>query len=418
MKDSGVAWIGEIPEHWQVVPAKAILSLRNEKAEEGDVHLTPSQKYGVLPQTEYMEISGGRVVLNLTESGQMKHVEPGDFISHLRSFQGGLELSKISGKVSGAYTVLKLAPGQHAEFWKYVFKSATYIQALQTTTDQLRDGQNIRMKELSLIPLPVPPLEEQRAIAEYLDLELQLANETRSQQLALIEKLRERKNSVVATFVTGLQNELKACSDVPWLGNYPAHWTRTRFGSAFRRVKRVGFAEEELLSLYRDYGVIPKSSRDDNHNVDSKDLSSCQLVEPGNLVINKMKAWQGSVAFSRLRGIVSPAYFVYQSLYGYDKYLHYLLRSPQYFHQYAKFSSGVRPGQWDLDPDALRGLPVLFPPIEERLEIAESIQSAHDVIDALITQAETLIQLLDERSTGIVAAAVAGKIDLRELSRG
>lgn len=114
---SGVGWLGEIPSHWAVVPAKALFSLRAEKALPNDIHLTPSQKFGVLPQVEYMEITGSRVVLNLTESGQMKHVEQNDFVSHLRSFQGGLELSRVRGKVSGAYTVLKPRRDQNPEFW-------------------------------------------------------------------------------------------------------------------------------------------------------------------------------------------------------------------------------------------------------------------------------------------------------------
>jgi type I restriction enzyme S subunit len=78
----------------------------------------------------------------------------------------------------------------------------------------------------------------------------------------------------------------------------------------FRREKRTNFVEEPLLSVYRDHGVIPKDSRDDNFNKASEDLSAYQLVEASDLVINKMKAWQGSVGISNHRGIVSPAYFV------------------------------------------------------------------------------------------------------------
>ena len=93
-------WLDEIPDDWECVPAWSLFSERIEKAEPGDVHLTPSQAHGVLPQTEYMEITGSRVVLNLTGADNMKAVHEGDFICHLRSFQGGLEQSLLRGKVA------------------------------------------------------------------------------------------------------------------------------------------------------------------------------------------------------------------------------------------------------------------------------------------------------------------------------
>ncbi len=83
-------------------------------------------------------------------------------------------------------------------------------------------------------------------------------------------------------------------SGVDWLGEFPAHWRLKPLWTLFRRTKRIGRAGEELLSVYREYGVIPKSSRDDNNNNPSEDLALYQLVVPGDLAINKMKAWQGS----------------------------------------------------------------------------------------------------------------------------
>jgi type I restriction enzyme S subunit len=103
-------------------------------------------------------------------------------------------------------------------------------------------------------------------------------------------------------------------SGVEWLGKVPSHWEIAPLWSVYRPVKRTGFTKEPLLSVYRDYGVVLKASRDDNHNRASDDLDPYQLVEPGQLVTNKMKTWQGSIAVSELRGIVSPAYFVYEPI--------------------------------------------------------------------------------------------------------
>ena len=93
-RESGVRWLGAIPAEWAVKPANAVLHERKVKSFPGDEHLTPSQSHGVLPQSEYMSRTGNKVVLNLTGADSMRHVEPNDFISHLRSFQGGFEHSQ------------------------------------------------------------------------------------------------------------------------------------------------------------------------------------------------------------------------------------------------------------------------------------------------------------------------------------
>jgi type I restriction enzyme S subunit len=142
----------------------------------------------------------------------------------------------------------------------------------------------------------------------------------------------------------------------------PPGWTTKPLWSLFRRRKQTGYPNEEFLSVYREYGVIPKSSRDDNFNKESDDLSSYQLVTEGALVTNKMKAWQGSIAISRYRGIVSPAYYVYEPQSDeYDQFLHYLLRSDPYIALYGRISKGVRVNQWDLEHEALRNVPVMLP---------------------------------------------------------
>lgn len=162
-------WIPEVPTSWQIANPRTLFSERTQKSTVSDIHLTPSQKFGVLPQSEYMEMTGGRVVLNLTGSDNMKHVEKNDFIIHLRSFQGGIEHSNYSGKVSNAYCVLKPTQQIEPRYFRWVLKSQGYIQELNATTDQLRDGQSIKFEQFASIGLPLPPIEEQRRIANFLD---------------------------------------------------------------------------------------------------------------------------------------------------------------------------------------------------------------------------------------------------------
>lgn len=201
--ETSVPWVDRIPRRWQMMAARRIFALRREKSRPDAVHLTPSQKFGVLPQQEYMRLSGSRVVLNLTGADSMQAVEPGDFVIHLRSFEGGIEYSELAGKVSNAYTVLTPAKGVHAHFWRWMLKSQRYVEALRVTVDQLRDGQSIRYQDFAKVPLPVPPLDEQCEIADHLDRETAKIDALIAKAERFIELARERRAALITAAVTG-----------------------------------------------------------------------------------------------------------------------------------------------------------------------------------------------------------------------
>ncbi len=200
-------------------------------------------------------------------------------------------------------------------------------------------------------------------------------------------------------------------SGVDWLHDIPSHWKTIPVGRCYHRVKRTGYESEELLSVYRDHGVIPKSSRDDNNNKASDDLSPYQLVCENNLVMNKMKAWQGSIAISEHRGIVSPAYFVYEPFKHtesivYPKYVHYLLRHPIYITQYMSRSKGIRVNQWDLDPESFQSIELLLPLKEEQEKIIRFLDHETAKIDTLIAKQQKLIELLKEKRQAVISHVV------------
>ena len=151
------------------------------------------------------------------------------------------------------------------------------------------------------------------------------------------------------------------------------NWEQVPFHTLFRRIpKRTGYGDKELLSVYRDYGVIIKSDRDDNSNRPGESLDDYQLVKLGDLVLNKMKTWQGSLGISAYEGIVSPAYFVYEPQGEFDsRYMHYLLRSQPSIDYYGAHSKGIRVNQWDLQPEYLDKMKVRFPPLEYQQRIAD-----------------------------------------------
>ena len=192
----------------------------------------------------------------------------------------------------------------------------------------------------------------------------------------------------------------------------PHGWNTQPLWSLFRRRKETGFPNEALLSVYRDYGVIPKSSRDDNYNKESDDLSGYQLVSEGSLVTNKMKAWQGSIAVSRYRGIVSPAYYVYEPLSAEcDQFLHYLLRSELYISLYGRISKGVRVNQWDLEHAALRAIPVALPDLPTQKAIADFLDRETARIDQLIEKKQRMVEVLGEKRQAVISRAVTKGLD-------
>ena len=177
--------------------------------------------------------------------------------------------------------------------------------------------------------------------------------------------------------------------------------------SLYRRVDESGQPDLPLLSVYRDHGVVPRADRDDNHNRPSADLEAYKIVRRNDLVINKMKTWQGSLAVSRFEGIVSPAYFVCRRIADVDdRFMHHLLRSRPLIAEYGARSKGIRPSQWDLPWDEFASIKVRLPVLAEQRAIADYLDAETARIDALISKKHHLIDLLAEYRTALITQTV------------
>lgn len=196
-------------------------------------------------------------------------------------------------------------------------------------------------------------------------------------------------------------------SGIEWIGEIPKEWKIDKIKYHLKRNEPKNHGNAIVLSVYRDYGVIPKDSRDDNHNVTSEDTSKYKYVKKGQLVINKMKAWQGSLAVSDYNGIVSPAYFIYDFTdeeYNH-KYFHYLVRSC-YKEEFKRISGGIREGQWDLSPEAFANTLALLPPLVEQKYIANYLDIQCSEIDATAEDIQKEISLLEEYKKSVITEAV------------
>lgn len=203
MQDSRIHWVDKLPRHWDIIPSKYLFRNSDLRKQAGDVQLTASQNWGIIPQEEYMERTGAKIVFANQGLEYWKHVEPDDFVISLRSFQGGLEMSSVTGCITWHYVVLKAARSIVPRFYKWLFKSDVYIAALQRTCNFIRDGQDLRYSNFSQVPLYIPPMDEQRQIADYLDDKCSgidtIIDEKRTQK----NILEQYKKSLIFEYVTG-----------------------------------------------------------------------------------------------------------------------------------------------------------------------------------------------------------------------
>ena len=205
MKDSKV-WYGQIPFEWYELKGKYVFKQRNDRGNNVCLQLlSPTQKYGVIPQDKYEELTGMNAVkLNdSTNYALLKTIHKGDYCISLRSFQGGFEYSEYEGVVSPAYQVfypiITIADG----YYKYLFKEKGFIDVMNSYTMSLRDGKNIAFDDFGDTFIPVPPLDEQQEIADYLDNKCAEIEQIIADKKTQIETLDGYKKSLIYEYVTG-----------------------------------------------------------------------------------------------------------------------------------------------------------------------------------------------------------------------
>lgn len=206
MRNSGIQWIGNMPSSWSVLKGKYMFAQRSLRGNSIELQLlSPTQKFGVIPQTRYEELSGMNAV-KLSEKADLsllKTIHKGDFCISLRSFQGGFEYSEYEGVVSPAYQVfyptVEIADG----YYRYLFKEQGFIEKMNSYTMTLRDGKNIAFSDFGNTYIPYPPLTEQSEIAAYLNSKCAQINALITEKQQQLATLNEYKKSLIFEYVTG-----------------------------------------------------------------------------------------------------------------------------------------------------------------------------------------------------------------------
>ena len=410
MKDSGIEWIGEIPEGWELIKAKYLFSQRNEKGNPTLVLLSPTQKYGVIPQSQ---LEGVVQVKESTDLRSFKTIHIGDFVISLRSFQGGFEFSNYEGVCSPAYQVFHATKDLSNDFFRYLFKSDGFISKINSLTVGIREGKNIQYGDFSNMLLAVPPKEVQIRSAQYLNAKCTEIDTMLSKTRSSIEEYKKLKQAVITQAVTkGVRGEREMRdSGVEWISEIPANWTVKRGKQLFSETnERSETGSEELLTVSHITGVTPRSQKTVNMFM-SESLVGYKICHNGDLAANTMWMWQGAIGVSKFHGVISPSYNTYRQKANdyYFEYLDYLLRIRPLIDAYTIHSTGITLSRLRLYPDSFLSLYFIVPPITEQKEIADFLDAKCAEIDGLIAKKEQLVKELESYKKSLIYEVVTGK---------
>ena len=411
MKDSGIEWIGMVPVEWKIDNPQYHFSQRKDRAKQGMVQLTASQKYGVITQTEYMERTGANIVTVQKDFDILKLVCAGDFVIHMRSFQGGLEYSEKTGSISSAYVMLIPSNTiREPRYYKWFFKSSNYIDALSSTSNLVRDGQAMRWSNFIQLPILFPPAEEQQRIADFLDAKCAEIDALTADIQTQIDTLEQYKRSVITETVTkglNLNAEMKD-SGIEWVGQMPSSWSIVPNKYLMYKIKSICpvYNGENILSLTTN-GVIIRDLNGGGKMPTTFD--GYQKVVPGNLLmcLFDIDVTPRCIGLIKNFGLTSPAYSQFVMKDGaYAPYYHYYYLMVDYTKELLHMAKNLR---HSLTEDQLGAIKAPKPPYDEQIQIAEYLDNKCSKIGRTIADKNNQLAILEEYKKSLIFEYVTGK---------
>lgn len=424
-KDTGVEWLGEVPEHWSIRRMKTLFEINKRIAGEIGYDILSITQNGIkIKDTESNE---GQLAMDYAK---YQLVYPGDFaMNHMDLLTGYVDISRVEGVTSPDYRVFSIRNESpcHPIYFLRLFQNAYHQRIFYAFGQGASQFGRWRLptEAFNEFTLPCPPPSEQSLIANFLEQETAKIDALIQKQQQLIELVREKRQAIISHAVTkGLnQDALKTPSQVDEIGEIPSHWKilRVRHVSAFTTSGPRGWSERisELGRLFVQSGDLDESLQIDfdnckRVNVEDGAESARTLLANGDIVVCITGAKTGNVAVCE--GLEEPA-FVNQHLCLIrtnssilPRFLGLLLKSMIGQTYFEKSQYGMKQG---LSLEDVREAPVLLPPISEQREILSFLDSEAAKFDELYESSETAIHLLQERRTTLISAAVTGRIDVR-----
>lgn len=411
MKDSGIEWIGEIPQQWTMQRTKGCFHSHKDVAGDaadsyerlaltlnGVIKRSKDDSTGLQPEAfnGYQILREGELVFKLIDLENVSTSRVG--------------LSPFTGIVSPAYIVLTPQAGIHAGYALYFFLSMWQREIFNHMGD---DGvrSSLNAKDLLNVPLPYPNLEEQERIAIFLDAECAEIDAVIEKTKVTIEEYKKLKQSVITAAVTkGIRGDrLMKDSGIIWLGDIPENWNISKIKYTIFPHEKPVLPTDGVITCFRDGTVTLRRNRREEGYTISLTENGYQGVDVGDLVIHGMDTFAGAIGCSDSRGKASPVVHVCSTS-GNNRYFMYFLRYMAYSNVLMDFSNGVRIRSSDFrNFSKLAVFEMLVPPLDEQDEIVNYLDKKCAEIDALIAKKTSLLEELENYKKSVIYEYVTGK---------
>lgn len=406
MKDSGIAWIGEIPEEWEISKVKYFVECMDGKRVPVDAANRSSGPYpywGAGSITDYVDsyIFDEEIVL-LGEDGApfFDPTRPVAFYVNEKVW------------VNNHIHVLKPGIKIDAHYLVHYLNSVDYKSYINGSILN-----KLTQSNMNNIAFVLPSLDEQQKIASFLDAECARIDAVIEQTRASIEEYKKLKQAVITQAVTkGIRpNRPMKDSGVEWIGEVPADWQVYRIANLYDERNESGSDDLPILTVSINSGISDHEVADEDQArvfVRSEDKTKYKRVYPGDLAYNMMRAWQGAFGAVRVDGMISPAYVVAKPKQGAaldSRYVEALLRTPSAIEEMHRYSHGITDFRLRLYWPEFKNIRICVPKIEEQCEIADYIDNQNQTIDELIAKKEHIVSELLNYKQSLIFEYVTGK---------
>lgn len=423
MKDSGIDWIGEIPQEWKCIRAKNIFAQSLEKGNTVLELLSATQNNGVVPKAA---LEGVVQVSENADLTTFKTVHKGDYVISLRSFQGGFEMSNYEGVITPAYTVFRAKTPINNQYFKMLFKCDGFISKMNSLTVGIREGKNIMFNDFANTYIPLPSLDEQQRIAEFLEHKCTKIDSTIEREQQVIEKLKMYKRSIITEAVTkGLNSNVPMKeSGIDFLGKIPKHWIVSRFSFetyvrarlGWKGLKAQEYVEDGYIFLstpnikeaeidFTNVNYITEERYQESPEI-KLSVGDVLLAKDGSTLgtVNVVRYLPKGVTVNSSIAVITPN----KRLNGI--YLMYLIKSDyiQTIIQIMKDGMGV-PHLFQRDINKMH---ITVPPIEEQEQIALYLDKKCTKINHFINKKLMIIEKLSDYKKSLIYEAVTGKLKI------
>ncbi len=408
-KDSQIHWIGHIPKHWEIKKVKDGFYLKKDKALiENPVVLTLARS-GI--KVRDLENNEGQFAKSYLEYNL---VEIDDLLLNTMDLQSGdnCNISRIQGVISPAYANLRYKNGFSPNFYNYYFKIQYWTFAFFTHGKGVsyENRWTLNNQTLMRFPLLVPPLNEQKEIAEFLDKKCASIDSSIENLEQKTKSLAEYKKALITQCVTkGLNPKILEFKDseIPWIRQIPKHWEIIRLGYICNKLNRkIDENDEPLICsnkgqvAFRDKNACGKMLSE-NHTM--------QGIQVGDIAIHGMDTWHGAIAYSNLKGKITGVVHVCDSKEN-NKFIVYFLQYLAIQGVYKLISNGVRGNTSDFRSwNSVKNIYIIVPPLNEQKEIAEFLDNKCEKIDNLSANYKEQIKTLKEYKKALIYECVTGK---------